>query len=488
MCLRRLIPWLLGCALLWIYPHQSARASSDRLALVIGNGAYSNATPLRNAPNDGRLMAARLKEIGFDVIVGIDVSKTEFRKRLRTFARKLPQAKTALFFYAGHGLQVSGDNYVVPVDASVEVAADLDWETIKMRTIIQQMEAPDRTTIVILDACRDNPLTRRLSRMMGASRSSAVGRGLARMVAGAGSFIAFATAPDQTATDGDRDNSPFTRSLAKHIATPGADIAQLFRRVRVDVETATGGEQVPWSNSSLRRDFAFVPAAPGKPAVSEDTVAKQSAIARTTPKQAFEIAREIGSCEAYGALIDTHGGTFYGNLAKRWHDANCKTAQTDTAALSGEVEVLRKATATPHLIRDIQTRLAKSQCYRGAVDGVWGPGSRNALRRFVAAVPGTHKLSGKPDAAALKFVDTHGKIACKTASVRKAPSGAVRKKPAAKPVTTTKKQASSKRRPAKKKSCTSFAVCVNRCIKYDPPGGPGQCPKLCSQGRFGSVC
>ena len=128
----------------------------------------------------------------------------------------------------------------------------LEWEAVSMQAILRQMQNRVRTSIIILDACRDNPLSRRLARAMG-TRSSAVGQGLARMVAGAGSFIAYSTAPNEVALDGETgDNSPFTAALAQHIETPGLDIAQLFRRVRIDVEKATSGHQIPWSNSSLR--------------------------------------------------------------------------------------------------------------------------------------------------------------------------------------------------------------------------------------------
>jgi Caspase domain len=232
-------------------------AAKQRVALVIGNGAYQHTTSLKNAPNDGKLMTAKLTKLGFKVIGGTDLTKSQMQTALRQFGRALSRAKTVALFYAGHGLQVDGKNFLVPIDANISVAADLEWEAISMQAILRQMQNRKRTSIIMLDACRDNPLSRRLARTMG-TRSSAVGRGLARMIAGAGSFVAFATAPDQVALDGETgDNSPFTTALAKHIETPGLDIAQLFRRVRVEVDQATSGQQVPWSNSSLRSDFQF---------------------------------------------------------------------------------------------------------------------------------------------------------------------------------------------------------------------------------------
>lgn len=231
-------------------------AIAKRVALVIGNSAYEQATPLKNPRNDADALAASLERLDFEVIKGVDLNRTQFEGTVRTFARAIRGADVALFFYAGHGLQVNGSNYLAPVDAKLGNEADLDFETLPLRTILKQMEREVKTNLVFLDACRDNPLARNLARSMG-TRSTSVGRGLARVDSGVGTLIAFATEPGNVALDGAGNNSPFTESLLKYIETPNLDIARLMRRVRKEVLDKTLGKQVPWSNSSLTGDFMF---------------------------------------------------------------------------------------------------------------------------------------------------------------------------------------------------------------------------------------
>ncbi|MGI9480640.1 MAG: caspase family protein [Hyphomicrobiaceae bacterium] len=288
--------------------------AKQRVALVIGNGAYEYTTPLKNAPNDGKLIIEKLTKLGFKVIGGTDLTKSKMRTALREFARALDRASVVALFFAGHGLQVAGTNYLVPVDANITVAADLEWEAVSMQAILRQMQNRQRTSIIILDACRDNPLSRRLARAMG-TRSNSVGRGLARMVAGAGSFIAFSTAPDETALDGDSGkHSPFTAALARYIEQPGLDIAQLFRRVRLDVEEATSGQQVPWSNSSLREDFQFRPR-------NSDAVKKKPRTSPATSLVQYEITywnsvKDSSDPQVLQTYIDKYPKGQFSELAK----------------------------------------------------------------------------------------------------------------------------------------------------------------------------
>lgn len=248
-----LLACILGCGL-------SAAHASDRVALVIGNGAYQHATRLKNPVNDAADFARALREIGFEVIEGRDLDRRGIEERIRTFSDKLDSAKIALFFYAGHGLQVDGRNYLVPVDARLRRPGDLALDTVDVQVVLQQMEAGQRANLVFLDACRDNPLARNLASAFGAGRSAAVGRGLSSMQSPVGTLIAFATQPDAIASDGSGRNSPFTAALVKHIRTPGTDIAILMRRVRNDVLAATGQKQVPWDHSSLTDSVVLVAA------------------------------------------------------------------------------------------------------------------------------------------------------------------------------------------------------------------------------------
>jgi uncharacterized caspase-like protein len=237
---------------------QSSHAAADRVALVIGNGAYENAAQLANPPNDASDVATALRHIGFDVVEGHDLTKRDMEGKIREFGRKLDSAGLALFFYAGHGLQVSGRNYLVPIDAKLDRSADLNFEAFDVNLVLQQMEAEKRVNLVFLDACRDNPLARSLARSMG-TRSAAVGQGLATIQGNVGTMIAYATQPDNVAMDGEGRNSPFTTALLKYIDTPGLEISSLMKRVRSDVVAATRDRQVPWDHSSLMGDVVLVP-------------------------------------------------------------------------------------------------------------------------------------------------------------------------------------------------------------------------------------
>jgi len=259
-----------------------ARAAGGRVALVVGNGAYRNAPALPNPPNDARAVARALAGLGFEVVEAVDRDQAGMRAALGEFARRLEGAEAGLFFYAGHGLQVQGRNFLVPVDAALEREADLYLQALALDDVMRVMEAAVPVRLVILDACRNNPLTRSLARAMGATRSAAVGQGLARIDAAAGTLIAYATAPDQVALDGEGANSPFTQALLAHIAEPGLEARQVLTRVRRSVVDATGGRQLPWDSSSLTGDFYFGPEAgpsaaapPGRESSSWDPLARR---------------------------------------------------------------------------------------------------------------------------------------------------------------------------------------------------------------------
>jgi uncharacterized caspase-like protein len=231
--------------------------SRRRVALVIGNGKYQFAAPLVNPPNDAADIAQALRKLSFDVVEGRDLDRPGMDNAIRQFGRKLDGADIALFFYAGHGLQINGKNYLVPVDAKLERPGDLALDAVDIGNVLAQMEAEKRVNLVFLDACRDNPLARSLARSLG-TRSSAVGQGLASIQSAIGTMIAYATQPDNVALDGEGRNSPFTAALLKHIVTPGLEIGTLMKRVRADVIAATREKQVPWDHSSLIGDVILV--------------------------------------------------------------------------------------------------------------------------------------------------------------------------------------------------------------------------------------
>jgi hypothetical protein len=231
-----------------------------RVALIIGNSTYQFGGELPNPRNDAKLISATLKQLGFDVVEGEDLDKAAMERKIREFVTKQASADVALFFYAGHGMQVTGRNYLIPIDAKLEDATSVDFETIPADRVLDYMAGEGKVAIALLDACRDNPLSRRFARALGASRSAAVGRGLAIPTAlGGGILIGFATAPGEVALDGDDENSPFTQALLKHLPEKGLEIQQVMTKVKADVYDITNGQQSPWHNSDLRKAFYLNP-------------------------------------------------------------------------------------------------------------------------------------------------------------------------------------------------------------------------------------
>ena len=220
-------------------------ALAERRALVLGNGAYpANALP--NPTNDARDVAQRLRQMGFLVDEGIDLSRTEAMQLVQTFAASLGRDDIALFYYAGHASQIGSDNYLMPVDADLSGEDALKSSSIRMQSILSSIGERSNTRIIILDACRTNPFVN-----ASASRAGGVRSGLGKMEGGIGSFIAFSTGPNNVAADGRGRNSPFTAALLRHMATPGADIHAIMRNVRAEVRRDTDDQQIPWENSSL---------------------------------------------------------------------------------------------------------------------------------------------------------------------------------------------------------------------------------------------
>lgn len=225
-------------------------ASEHRTALVIGNGAYTNAPPLRNPPNDTTLIATTLKKLGFEVSIGTNKSQREMKQLIREFGQRLRAGGgVGLFYFAGHGVQSKGHNYLVPIDADIQNEADLEDVGVDVNYILNMMDdAQSALNIVILDACRNNPF--------GRSFRSAQG-GLAQVKAPTGTLIAYATAPDSTAADGDRANSPYTEELTRQMETPGVVLETMFRRVTEQVSSRTAGRQEPWVSDNHKGEFYF---------------------------------------------------------------------------------------------------------------------------------------------------------------------------------------------------------------------------------------
>lgn len=226
--------------------------NEKKTALIIGNGSYKSG-PLKNAVNDALDMAALLSEKGFKVILRKDASRTEMREAIREFGNEITQGGVGLFYYSGHGLQVDGINYLVPLDADIQLKAEVADECVSANTVLKVMEySNNRINIVILDACRNNPFR---------SFSRSDEKGITRMDpphgAKQGSIVAFATAPGDVASDGEGRNGLYTAKLMKYINTPGLKLEEVFKMSRIDVLGESIGRQTPWENNSLTGEFYF---------------------------------------------------------------------------------------------------------------------------------------------------------------------------------------------------------------------------------------
>ena len=245
----------IACLILLTAGLAPALAEQRRVALVVGNSAYEATSALPNPANDARLFADLLTSQGFEVETLVDVGRAAFAQGLARFEKRIEPGDIALFYYAGHGMQMRGENYLIGVDARLQSEFDVDAEAVSLNSVIGLMERQTSIVLVFIDACRNNPLAERLALADGATRS-APPRGLAPINStGSGTMVAFAALPGQVAYDGVERNSPFTSSLVEHLATPDLEIGTAFKRVIRDVREKTGGRQSPQIVSNLSAEL-----------------------------------------------------------------------------------------------------------------------------------------------------------------------------------------------------------------------------------------
>lgn len=282
--------------------------ATKRVALVVGNSAYQNVALLPNPVHDGAMIVATLKNAGFDVVDSRhDVPAAELRRALRDFADRARDADIAVVYYAGHGMEVNGTNYLIPVDAKLERDTDVYDEAVSLDRVLVAIEPAKQLRLVILDACRDNPFVKSMKRTVA---SRAIGRGLAQVEpASPNTLIAYSAKAGSTALDGDT-NSPFTIALSKHLTTPGLDVRRAFGFVRDDVLKDTANRQEPFVYGSLGGDD--VPLVPA-PAAASPAPAPSD---RTEVRHDYELALQVGNKDALNAFVAQYPDGFYANLAR----------------------------------------------------------------------------------------------------------------------------------------------------------------------------
>src|SRR5215510_3361112 len=309
--------------------------ADKRVALVIGVSEYQQAPRLPNPSRDAEAMAALFKQAGFDVVVSKrDLGIADLRRTIREFSETSRDADIAVVYYAGHGIEVDGVNYLVPTDAKLASDFDIEDETISLERVMKALDPAKRLRLVILDACRDNPFTRSMKRSVA---SRAIGRGLAKVEPTmTDTLVAYAAKAGAVAADGDGQNSPFAIALTKHITEPGLDLRIAFGRVRDDVLKATANRQEPFVYGSLGGDtLALVPAV-AKP-VDPDAEAHVN----------YELAAQVGTMEEWDSFLAKHPNGFFANLA-RGQNARLAAAQqsrvkADDARRQAEEQAAQKA-------------------------------------------------------------------------------------------------------------------------------------------------
>jgi uncharacterized caspase-like protein len=323
-----IIAWALLLSVLVCQP----AFADKRIALVIGNSAYRNVARLTNPANDAAAMVATFRKAHFDVVESrTDLTVSEMRRVLRDFGAKARDADFAVVYYAGHGIEFDGTNYLVPIDAQLETDTDVYDETLPLDRVLVAVEPARQLRLIILDACRDNPFSKNMKRTVGLR---SIGRGLAKVEPSSpNTMIAFAAKAGFTASDGDSKNSPFAAALTQHLTTPGLDLRKAFGFVRDDVLKATNNRQEPFIYGSLGGDdVALVPA----PAVAAPAVPD----ANSAVRRDYELAAQVGTTEAWDYFLSTYPEGFYAKLAQAQRNKlaaeEARVAATEKARVAAE--------------------------------------------------------------------------------------------------------------------------------------------------------
>ena len=371
--------------------------AATRVALVIGNSAYRHVPVLPNTINDAGDVVDSLARLGFSVQRVQDGGFDAMRRALLEFSRKARDAEMALVFFAGHGMEVGGENWLIPVDAELKTDLDAEQEAISLKAVMLTVSAASRLGLVVLDACRNNPFAARMQRTL---RTRAVDRGFARVEPTGSVLVAFAARDGTTAADGIGRNSPFTAALLKHLETPGLEINFLFRNVRDDVIAATRRQQEPFVYGSLSKETIYL-----KSPVPAVVVAPPAPAPAPTPDEVtWSFLKDTTDLAAIGRFIERYPQSpLRPEAEERLRSLSARPPADKPAP---EVQVDRREIA-----RSLQLELKRVGCFDGRVDGEFGPSTRAALRNF-AKLATLSLPDNEPSLDALKAIREFDKRIC----------------------------------------------------------------------------
>jgi len=383
----------------------SAAKADRRVAFVVGNGAYKNVAQLPNPPIDAKAMAATLRNVGFEVIEGANLTRDQMTEKLLDFGRKAQGSDIAVFYYAGHGIAVSGTNYLLPIDADIKSEMDVKLgAAINIDLTLDQTMGDAKVKLVFLDACRDNPFAAKI-KSNSATRSVNVGSGLAEMKSGEGTLIAFATGPGQTALDGQEgNNSPFTRALIDNITKPGVEIQQAMTSVRAQVNEETHKGQLPWGHTNLIGAVYLNPAQQGQEVANATptatSVAPVAAASGNSDGANVELefwrsVKESNKVEELNAYLSAYPNGQFKPLALARIAAIQNGPSTTTRNLNAGVDPATFTDEATQLTedqigldkgtrRDVQRRLT-GLGFDTKVTGVFNDDTRSVIKRWQAA-------------------------------------------------------------------------------------------------------
>ena len=362
----------------------SAAQAEKRVAFVVGNGTYKNVAPLPNPSVDAKAMAAALRNVGFEVVEGSNLTRDKMTERLLDFGKKAQGADVALFFYAGHGIAISGTNYLLPIDADIKSEMDVKLgAAINIDLTLEQTMGDAKVKLVFLDACRDNPFAAKI-KSNAATRSVNVQTGLAEMKSGEGTLIAFATGPGQTALDGQEGaNSPFTRALLANLTQPGMEIQQAMTKVRAQVNEETNKGQLPWGHTNLI-GAVYLNGAPAPGAVAVAAPAATASKASDVELEFWRSIKDSNKPEELNAYLTNYPNGQFRSLALS------RIASIESGA--------KDAAATRNLSKGIDPATFKDEANQTTEDQIGlDKGQRRDVQRRLTGLGFDTKITGQFD-------------------------------------------------------------------------------------------